>query len=134
MRWVDDGEIDGEVRSHHDALAAWLARADRRQLERFLAGHDEEFTLVTVDGANLDLPTLSSGLAQAGASQPTLQLEVDDVRVLAATGELVVVRFLETHRRTDEPDELAQRWTTAVLRRHGSEWSWLTVHETAVCS
>lgn len=129
---MDGSEINAVVRLHHDALAAWLAHGDRRQLERFLAGHDDEFTLITVDGAKFDVATLRAGLARAGASQPTLQLHVDDVCVLAMSGDVAVVRFLETHRRTNDPEQGEQRWTTAALRRHAEEWRWLTVHETAV--
>jgi hypothetical protein len=91
--------------------------------------HHPEFSLVTTDGARLDLPTLMSGLADGRNSVPGLTIGIEDFELVLETPDVVVCRFLERH------SVGTPRRTTAVLvpdstARYGVRW--LSVHETAL--
>ncbi|MEU6990696.1 hypothetical protein ABZ953_08580 [Streptomyces sp. NPDC046465] len=78
---------------HHHQLTAWLRDGDAESLDAFLGAHHDTFVLVTTDGAILDLATLRGSLRSAGASQPGLSIEVEEIT--SVTPE--VYRFLERH-------------------------------------
>ncbi|TWD83768.1 hypothetical protein FB561_4937 [Kribbella amoyensis] len=122
--------LEAEVRRHHDDLAAWLgSEADPEVLATFEAMHRPEFSLVTIEGRTLDLPTLTRALAGARNAVPGMTIGIEEFEVVIRTADASVVRFLERH----SPTSL--RRVTAVLvpdegARHGVRW--LSVHETPV--
>jgi hypothetical protein len=119
-----------EVVQHHEDLARWLgSEAEPALLDTFSAAHVPEFSLVAIDGAKLDLPSLTNALAGARNAVPGLKIGIEEFEVLIRTDEVAVVRFLERH------SVGALRRVTAVLvpdpsARYGVRWS--SVHETPV--
>ncbi|GAB2640763.1 hypothetical protein [Kribbella swartbergensis] len=119
-----------EVVRHHDDLATWLSGvAGPELLETFGSAHRRDFTLITIDGACLDLPALMTSLAGAQGAAPGLTISIEEFEVLVSTDDVAVCRFLERHTIG------SSRRVTAVLTpdaqaRYGVRW--LSVHETAV--
>ncbi|MEV6286946.1 hypothetical protein [Kribbella sp. NPDC051770] len=123
-------KIEAEVVQHHLDLAHWLGtEADGQLLEAFRQMHRPDFTLVTIDGTQLDLGALVTALALAGNAAPGLTIAIEEFTQVAQTDELTICRFLERH-------SIGQsRRVTAVLTpdesaRYGVRW--LSVHETAL--
>jgi hypothetical protein len=123
-------ELYAEVVQHHDDLADWLSgQADPDLLETFKDAHHPDFTLVTIDGAHLDLSALMTSLADAHNAVPGLKISIEEFQVLLSTADVAVCRFIERH------SVGAPRRVTAVLTpepraRYGVRW--LSVHETRV--
>lgn len=115
-----------EVERLHDLLAGWIG-AGAPVLEEFLAAQTDDFSLVTVDGQVLDLPTLRAALAGAGGADPGLRIVISEVETVAELGDAVLIRFLETHR---GGGSASARRVSAVLQ--GPELRWRHVHETPV--
>lgn len=125
--------IEHAVTELHADLALWLGtKAPSTVYERFLGAQHPDFTMVAANGAIVSRGELATGLAQAGNTRPGLRIDIEDLRILATGGDVVVVRFTETHH---DDDGTAKRRTTAVLTQDVSVEEglrWLSVHETAV--
>jgi hypothetical protein len=120
--------VDVVERLHAD-LATWLgSQAPIEVFERFAAAQHERFSMVTTGGEVLGRSALTAGLRGAGNSVPGLRIEISDVEELLWSGDIAVVRFLETHRAAEN---VTHRRVTAVLTiGDPDEVRWLTVHET----
>jgi hypothetical protein len=122
-------QIEAEVVRHHEDLARWLgSEAEDGLLDTFRQMHRPEFSLVAIDGARLDLATLSDALAGARNAVPGLVISIEEFEPVLRTDQVVVCRFLERHSVGES------RRVTAVLTpdesaRYGVRW--LSVHETA---
>lgn len=122
-------ELLAEVEQHHDDLARWLgSEAEPALLDTIQAAHLPEFTLVTIDGDQLDLPALTQALAGSNNAVPGLTIGIEEFEVAIRTAEVAVCRFLEVH------SIGTSRRSTAVLvtdptARYGVRW--LSVQETA---
>lgn len=127
--------VSHAVEDLHADLALWLGSdAPSAVCERFIAAQHPDFTMVTADGQVVSRDELATGLAQAGNTVPGLTIAIEDLRVVAADGDLVVVRFTEAHHRDGTVD---RRRTTATLTVDMSVEEglrWLSVHETRVGS
>ncbi|GAA2803296.1 DUF4440 domain-containing protein [Saccharopolyspora taberi] len=129
-RLVTTDPIAAEVERLHRLLAEWLGtECAPAVLAALRAAHAEEFSIITVDGAVLPRAALFDALSGARNAAPGLEIDVDEIEVVAAAGDSVVVRFRETHR---HGDGTTRRRTTAVLRRGSGGYLWQHVHETAV--
>ncbi|GAA1554870.1 hypothetical protein GCM10009804_09740 [Kribbella hippodromi] len=118
-------QLYAAVVQHHEDLAAWLSgRAAAEALNRFQQAHHPDFTLVTIDGTRLDLPTLTNALSTSHNAVPGLTISIEEFELVVATADLVVCRFLERH------SVGGVRRVTAVLVADTHQW--LTVHETSV--
>lgn len=120
--------VDVVERLHAD-LATWLgSQAPIEVFERFAAAQHERFSMVTTGGQVLGRSALTAGLRGAGNSVPGLRIEISDVEELLWSGDIAVVRFLETQRAAEN---VTHRRVTAVLTiGDPGEVRWLTVHET----
>ncbi|MGK8523303.1 DUF4440 domain-containing protein [Nocardia asteroides] len=120
--------VDVVERLHAD-LATWLgSQAQDEVFGRFAAALHERFSMVTLGGEVLGRDALTAGLREAGNSVPGLAIDVSGVEELLRSGDIAVVRFLETHRAAGG---LTRRLVTAVLTTDDPEGvRWLTVHET----
>lgn len=119
-----------EVEAVHALLATWLGTdAEPEVLERFAATQHDTMSMVTTGGTRLSRSELLSGLRRARNARPGLDIEVSEVEVLFAEGNVTVVRFMERHHFDGKH---ADRWTTAVLTAEGlpPRYSWRVLHET----
>ncbi|WP_433656621.1 hypothetical protein ACQPW1_35495 [Nocardia sp. CA-128927] len=119
-----------EVEAVHALLATWLGTdAEPEVLERFAATQHDTMSMVTTSGARLSRSELLSGLRRARNSRPGLDIEISEVEVLLAEGNVTVVRFMERHHFSGKH---ADRWTTAVLTTESipPRYSWRVLHET----
>ncbi|WP_157555282.1 hypothetical protein [Nocardia crassostreae] len=130
-------ELADVVAALHWDLAEWLGSdALPKVFDRISGALDEEFTSVVTTGQAVDRETLLAGLwsarnLQPGLEirnlQPGLEIEVREVRELARSGNLIVVRFLAEN---SLAETRTARWVTAVLVTDGRTCQWRTVHET----
>lgn len=116
--------IEAEIVRHHRVIERWLAgRAAREEFARFAGAHGPGFSMVTPDGRSLGRERVLAEVEGAYGSVPGLVIEIRHVRVVAASGPLVVAAYEEWHGGRG-------RTSTAVLRMDGETPSWLHLHET----
>ncbi|WP_434085557.1 DUF4440 domain-containing protein [Nocardia sputorum] len=120
--------VDAVERLHAD-LGTWLgSEAPVEVFERFAAAQHERFSMVTTDGEVLGRSSLLAGVRGARNAVPGLTIEVSEIEELSRSGDIAVVRFLETHRAAGN---VTRRRVTAVLTTEDpGAVRWLTVHET----
>ncbi|MEU1427748.1 hypothetical protein ABZ412_11810 [Nocardia sp. NPDC005746] len=124
-----DVDLTGIVTAFHADLAEWLgADAPPKVFDRVSGQLDEEFTSIVTTGQTVDRETLLAGLWSARNLQPGLAIEVSDVKQLARSGNLLVVRFVAENRMGELR---TARTVTAALVTDGRTYLWRTVHETA---
>ncbi|GAB4584236.1 hypothetical protein [Nocardia sp. IFM 10818] len=122
-------ELAEVVAALHWDLAEWLGSdALPKVFDRISGALDEEFTSVVTTGQAVDRETLLRGLWSARNLQPGLEIEVRDIRELARSGNLIVVRFVAENMLAETR---TSRTVTAVLVTDGRTCQWRTVHETA---
>ncbi|MGW2663812.1 hypothetical protein ACWCW7_22870 [Nocardia tengchongensis] len=125
-----DADLVGIVTAFHFDLAEWLGSdAPPKIFDRVSAQLDDRFTSVVTTGQTVDRETLLAGLWSARNLQPGLRIEISEVRELARSGNLLVVRFIAENRLGETR---TGRTVTAVLVTDGRTYLWRTVHETSV--
>ncbi|WP_378732276.1 hypothetical protein [Nocardia brasiliensis] len=132
MSGSDSLDPVAEVETVHALLATWLGTdAEPEVLESFAGTQHDTFSMVTTSGARLSRSELLSGLRRARNSRPGLDIEISDVEVLFAEGDVTVVRFLERHHFAGKH---ADRRTTAFLTTESTppRYRWRALHETPV--
>ncbi|MFJ1455478.1 DUF4440 domain-containing protein [Nocardia sp. N2S4-5] len=121
-----------EVEALHADLSCWLGgEAASEVFDRFAAQQHPDLSVVTVSGTVIARTALLEGLAAARNTAPGLVIEVTDIEPLVTTGDYVLTRFRERHRRAGAADD---RVTTAMLQRDPHARNglrWRAVHETA---
>lgn len=122
-------DLVAAVKRLHADLATWLgSQAQAEVFERFAAAQHERFSMVTTGGELLGRGALLAGLRGARNALPGLVIEVSEVEELLRSGDIAVVRFLETHRTAGS---VTNRRVTAVLTTDDpGAVRWLSVHET----
>jgi hypothetical protein len=120
-------DVAAEVERLHGLLSQWLGLG-AEVLDSLRAAHADDFRLISTDGGTMTVDELFGSLAGARNAVPGLVIAVDEIATVAEAGDLVVVRFRETHR---HGGDTTRRVTTAVLRRTGQGFRWQHVHETA---
>ncbi|MFE5287217.1 hypothetical protein ACFRAQ_19820 [Nocardia sp. NPDC056611] len=124
------GDVDliGIVTAFHVDLAEWLGSdAPPKIFDRISAQLDDQFTSVVTTGQTVDRDTLLAGLWSARNLQPGLRIEISEVRELARSGKLLVLRFVAENRLAETR---TGRTVTAALITDGRTYRWRTVHET----
>jgi hypothetical protein len=129
-----------EIEALHGFFVAWFSGSlpntqdilDRQLSARLAA----DFTYLPPGGTLLERSDLIASLRPAHGSNPAFRIKIGEIEVIAAHGDLAVVRYLEqqTNARNTEPADNARR-TTAVLRRADDApfgWRWQHVQETFV--
>ncbi|WP_069167709.1 hypothetical protein [Nocardia altamirensis] len=127
---TDALDPEAEVVAVHQLLATWLGTdAKPEVLERFAATQHDTFSMVTTAGTRMSQSELLAGLRRAGNSRPGLDIEISEVEVLLAEGQVTVVRFLERHHFDGKHSD---RWTTAVMTAESAppRFRWRALHET----
>ncbi|MEV0390556.1 nuclear transport factor 2 family protein [Nonomuraea sp. NPDC050643] len=117
-----------EVARHHRVIERWLSgAADRAGFGAFADAHAPGFTLAGPDGTVLSRGDVLTLVEAAHGTAPGLTIAIEGVRVVAESGDLVIVAYEEWHRtgRTRQG-----RRATAVLSRAQDTWRWLHLHET----
>ncbi|MGH8878862.1 MAG: hypothetical protein ACRD0P_16230 [Stackebrandtia sp.] len=126
-----ESHVAHAVESLHADLALWLgSEAAPSVHERVMEAQHPDFSMVSADGEVISRSQLAANLRQAGNAVPGLTINVDELSVLAGSGELIVVRFTESHHHDGHTE---RRRTTAVLTGDpaAGPLRWLAVHETA---
>ncbi|RNL80772.1 DUF4440 domain-containing protein [Halostreptopolyspora alba] len=116
-----------EVERLHRVLEGWLSGAvpdTEAEFAVFADSHAREFTLITVDGAELARDRIMDGLRAAHGSAPELGIRTRDTRLVTAAGPVLVATFTELHSGTADA---RSRRCTAVFERapdtpHGLRW------------
>ncbi|WP_330182483.1 hypothetical protein OHB26_01765 [Nocardia sp. NBC_01503] len=135
---ADSGNADAQgvfglpdiVAAFHFDLAEWLGSdALPKVFDRISGALDEAFTSVVTTGHAVDRETLLAGLWSARNAQPGLAIEVSEVREIARSGNLIVLRFVAEN---VMGETTTRRTVTAVLVTDGRIYQWRTVHETLV--
>ncbi|WP_433565372.1 hypothetical protein ACQP1O_08985 [Nocardia sp. CA-151230] len=124
-----DVELSDIVAALHFDLAEWLGTdAPPKVFDRISGALDEQFTSVVTTGQSVDRETFLSGLWGARNAVAGVEIEVSEIRELARSGNLIVVRFAAENRIGGTG---TRRTVTAVLVTDGRTHLWETVHETA---
>ncbi|MFJ9366567.1 hypothetical protein ACIRRA_19400 [Nocardia sp. NPDC101769] len=125
-----DADLAGIVAGLHFDLAEWLGTdAPPKVFDRVSAALDVQFTSVVTTGEPVDRETFLQGLWGARNAVAGLEIEVSEVREIARSGHLIVVRFVAENRVGGAG---TRRSVTAVLATDGRTYLWRTVHETAM--
>ncbi len=123
-------EIEAAIVELHRVIEAWFTGALPRTPQAFAAfaeALEPDFTIVSPTGVQRDRATIVSGFEAAHGTDPGLVIEIRGYAFVAADGELGVARYEEWKR---SPARSDSRRSMAVLRRRGSRWRWLSLHET----
>lgn len=129
VRSGTNDDVAAEVERLHGLLSRWLGSdAGAEVLDSLRAAHAGDFRLISTDGVAMNVEELFGSLAGARNAVPGLVIAVDEIATVAESGDLVVVRFRETHH---HGGGITRRLTTAVLWRDGQGFRWQHVHETA---
>lgn len=125
----DGDELTRVVAALHWDLAEVLGTdCAPKVFDRIAAALDEQFTSVVTTGQTVDRETLLAGVWSARNTQPGMAIEVSDVREIARSGNLVIVRFAAANRIGGVQ---TRRVATAVLVTDGRTHLWRSVHETS---
>ncbi|MGX1807414.1 hypothetical protein ACWIGI_16985 [Nocardia sp. NPDC055321] len=125
----DGDELTRVVAALHWDLAEVLGTdCAPKVFDRIAAALDEQFTSVVTTGQTVDRETLLAGVWSARNTQPGMAIEVSDVREIARSGNLVIVRFAAANR---IGEVRTRRVATAVLVTDGRTHLWRSVHETS---
>ncbi|MFI6982675.1 DUF4440 domain-containing protein [Embleya sp. NPDC050154] len=132
-RTVDDAVVcRAEIVRLHELIEGLLTGANRDS-GGFALAHAPGFTLVEPGGGTLTRPEVLAMVDGARGAVPGLRITIEDVRVVASTGEFVVAAYREVQVRADGGGDT--RAATVVFERdasteHGLRWRHL--HETWV--
>lgn len=122
-----------EIRDLHEFFEAWfLGTAD--SMQPMLDALVDDFTIVSPSGDVSDRVATIAAVESARAHTSSLRIRIRGDELLAATDELVVARYIESH---DLVDRSNDRRSTVVFRvdpRRPNGLRWLTVHETWLAS
>ncbi|MEU0539315.1 hypothetical protein ABZ319_05535 [Nocardia sp. NPDC005978] len=125
----DRDELTAVVAALHFDLAEVLGTdCAPKVFDRVAAALDEQFTSVVTTGQTVDREMLLTGVWSARNTQPGLEIAVSDVREIARSGNLVIVRFTAENRMAGV---VTRRVSTAVLVTDGRTHLWRSVHETS---
>lgn len=119
-----------EIVELHEAFEAWfLGESD--SLDRVEAALDSRFTIVGPNGSETDRTDTIRQIEAGRGHTDDLKIVTSDHRLLDATDDLVVARYVEAHQWPDGRSN--RRLSTVIFRRdptgpHGVRW--LRVHET----
>lgn len=127
MSETDETACASEVERLHRVLQGWLSGTTpdtKAEFAAFADSHTRDFTLITVDGAELTRDQIIGGLRTAHGSAPKLRIRTRDTRLVTTAGPVLVATFTELHSGTAEA---RSRRCTAVFERapdapHGLRW------------
>jgi hypothetical protein len=115
-------------------IEAWFSgRAAPAALAGLMARFSPPFSMVTLQGARIDLATLQAMFAQSHGKRPGLHIEIDELEEIHAGSEGAIVTYRE--RQSDGAGNDSVRRSTAVFERDASgRIVWRHLHETPVAA
>ncbi|WP_165367459.1 DUF4440 domain-containing protein [Phytoactinopolyspora endophytica] len=126
----------GEIIRLHRIIERWLSGRASLDGDEFGGFRDvlaPAFTMVDPDGALVDRERVLEAVQAAHGTEPTIEIRIHDIALVAADAETVVATYREEHR--GATSGRSQRQATATFIRehrapHGLRWRHL--HETWV--
>lgn len=117
-----------EVLQAHVAIETWLGKGDG-DVNDLIARFSPDYSMITLSGAALNHAQLSEFfLAQRGA-RPGLEINVDEMRLLAEWPEGAAVSYRERQSLPGQP--ATTRRSTVIFTLKESQPLWRHLHETA---
>lgn len=117
-------QAQAEIVRHHQVIEAWL-RGDADDFAPFAAAQAPDFTMVGPDGEALSAEQVLQWVQASHGQAPDVRIDIRDVRVVSASGELIVATYQEW--------QLGRgRLSTVVLRHEPAApggLTWLHLHE-----
>ncbi|PCE21833.1 DUF4440 domain-containing protein [Paraburkholderia acidicola] len=123
-----------EIVDAHIDIEQWLSgRAEPDRLATLLNRFSRCFSMVTLQGLQLDRTAVDGLFSQGHGKRPGLRIEIDELHDIAAWREGAVVGYRETQ--IDESGSCTVRRSTAVLACDESGCvTWRHLQETSVVS
>ncbi|GAA3710445.1 hypothetical protein GCM10022224_089980 [Nonomuraea antimicrobica] len=120
-------EAAREVARHHRVIERWLTgAATRSEFAAFADAHAPGFTLIGPDGTVLGRQEVLALVEAAHGGAPGLTITIENARVVAESGDLLIVTYEERHH---TGDGTKARRATATLG-NAPAWRWWHLHET----
>ena len=122
-----------EIDVLHQCFEDWFNGRSSKTAEAFSpmdTALGEAFVIVMPHGAKVERAPLLKVLYEAHTGRPGIRIWIENVRVLAEGGSLVVAEYEEWQ---EEGGETTSRHSTVVFRRNAempNGLEWLRVHET----
>jgi len=115
-------------------IEAWFSgRAAPAALADLMARFSPQFSMVTMEGARIDLAVLETMFAQNHGKRAGLRIDVDELEDIQACGDGAVVTYRE--RQSDGAGRDNARRATAVFERDASgNIVWRHLHETPIAA
>lgn len=127
--------VQAEIERLHRFFVDWFAAATPDDDATFAAGCADhiadDFVLIEPSGRSIGKQALLEGIRAGRGDNPGFRIAVEDVRIIAAEGSLVVVAYVERQsgaRRSTPPENV--RHSVATLQRTATGFCWRYVQET----
>lgn len=122
-----------EVLDAHDLIAEWLGnpQAEGEICDRLLARFSPDYSMVTLQGGQLNLSALTDFFRTQRGARPELKIEIAEMSLIAESPTGATVSYQERQQQPENNSTL--RFSTVVFeKRDGGQIIWRHLQETAL--
>ena len=114
---------------HQEIQSLFNQPAQPEKLSSFLNNFSQQFEMIGISGALLNIHQLEEMFSHKMGAFPDLKIEVSQISVIMQTADFVLLRYQETHHKSGH---CHRRIAIACIEFHVEQCIWRYLHETTI--